>query len=166
MIADLFVVKRSPKYGKGEKGIFAKQFIPKGTIVYFDCKKCKRLNTKKELAKLSKVELLFYNNYGRYCDDRMLYNNHSCNPNVMDFGNDVDIVVRNIKKGEEQTEDYRIFNRELHFDGGCKCGEKNCMKNTTYRSPASKKLRRFWDNEINTALKLVPYVKQPLKNSF
>ena len=160
MIANLFKIKDAGAKGKG---LFATQFIPKGTIVYFDCKKCKRLNTKKELAKLSKTELRFYNNHGRYCDDRMLYNNHSCNANVMDLGNEVDIVVRDIKKGEEQTEDYRIFNEEKHFDGGCKCGEKNCIKNTTYKSPAPKKLRRLWDVKIRSAIKSIPNVKQPLK---
>lgn len=38
MIADLFDIKETSRYGKG---IFARRFIPKGTIVYFfPCKKC------------------------------------------------------------------------------------------------------------------------------
>ncbi len=165
MIADLFVVKKCPKYGKDEKGIFATQFIPKGTIVHFLCKKCGTWSLK-EMARLSKpriLQVLTHEYPTKYCDRRLGYINHSCNPKIMETQKGFDIVVRDIAKGEEATEDYRIFNEEKHFDGGCKCGEKNCMKNTTYRSPAPKKLRRFWDGEIRSAMRLIPDVKQPLK---
>lgn len=166
MIADLFVVKRCPRYGKGEKGLFATQFIPKGTIVQFLCKRCKTWSVK-EMAGLSKpriLQILTHEYPTKHCDGRLGYINHSCNPKIMETKNGFDIVVKDIAKGEEATEDYRIFNEEKVIEGGCKCGEKNCMKNTTYRSPAPKKLRRFWDNEIHSAIRLIPKVKQPLKN--
>jgi uncharacterized protein len=95
----------------------------------------------------------------------MSYDNHSCNANCLSTDKGFGIVVRDIKKGEEATSDYRRYEGEekIHFVGGCRCGEKNCMGNTTFRPPASKKLQKFWNDEINQALKLIPYVKQPLK---
>ncbi len=168
MIADLYKIKKSAKYGKS---LVATQYIPKGTIDAFACKKCGTYS-EEELAKLSKKELDFLVDheikgedglYARVCDKRMMYDNHSCNANCLSSGKGFSIVVRDIKKGEEAKADYRRYGEELHFAGGCKCGEKNCMGNSTFRPPASKKLQKFWDEEIGSALKLIPYVKQPLK---
>lgn len=169
MIADLFEIKETDKYGMGifeRKGVFAREFIPKGTIIYFECKKC-RPWTKEELTSLSKIELHSVKERSypiKYCDKRLWYNNHSCNANTLDMNNRISIVVKDIKKGEEQTEDYRIFSRTgLYFKDGCKCGEKNCMGKTKFEQPIPKKLQKFWNKKINTALKHAPYVKQPLK---
>jgi hypothetical protein len=172
MIADLYIVKKCPEYGKGVKGLFATQFIPRGTIDAFICKKCGTYS-EEELAKLPKKELDFLTDhqvkekeglYSHFCDKRMLYDNHSCNANCLSSDKGFGIVVKDIKKGEEATSDYRLYGEEeVHFVGGCKCGEKNCMGKTAFRPPASKKLQKFWGRKINAALKLVPYVKQPLK---
>jgi len=169
MIANLFEIKKT---SSGEKGLFATRFIPKGTIDAFRCKKCGTYS-KKELAKLSKKELRFVMDhevmgksglYSKYCDKRMRYDNHSCNANSLSYSKGFGIVVRDIKKGEEATSDYRMYGEdEVHFVGGCRCGEKNCMKGTTFRPPAPEKLRRSWNRRINAALRLIPYVKQPLK---
>ncbi len=175
MIADLFKIKAAKKYGYG-KALFATQFIPKGTIINFKCKKCGTYS-KKELAKLSKKDIQFLMDheiveesglYSKFCDKRLMYDNHSCNANILGTGRSFDsgfgIVIRDIKKGEEATSDYRQGNEEeLHFVGGCKCGEKNCMGKSIFRPPAPKKLQLFWDRKINAALKQIPYVKQPLK---
>ncbi|MDE1833472.1 MAG: hypothetical protein KGH58_03580 [Candidatus Micrarchaeota archaeon] len=176
MIADLYEIRETGRYGKG---LFATQSIPKGTIDAFRCKKCGTYS-EEELAKLPKKELDFLighevkeesGQYSKFCDKRMLYGNHSCNPNTLNAyilgrGNGgASIVVRDIKKGEEATEDYRLFEGEesIHFVGGCRCGEKNCMKKTIFRPPAPKKLQKFWEGKINAALQSIPYVKQPLK---
>ncbi len=162
MIADLFDIKETGRYGKG---IFARKFIPKGTIVHFLCRKCGTWS-KKELARLPKDKLDFVMEHEypmKYCDERLLYINHSCNPNIMESGRGFDIVVKEIKEGEEATEDYRIFKEELHFADGCKCGEPNCMKRTTYTRPPPQKLQRFWDKKIEGALRLINSVNQPLK---
>ena len=136
MIADLFEIKETDKYSKG---VFATQFIPKGTIVYFYlCKKCGKYS-KEELAKMSKKELRFVidhqvklksGEYSKFCDDRLSYINHSCNANILDSGKGFSIVVRDIEKGEEGKEDYRLLEGEdeVRFPGGCKCGEPVCMK--------------------------------------
>ncbi len=169
MIANLFEIKEAVRY---EKGLFAKQFIPKGTVVYFHCKNCGTYS-KEELSRLTKKELDFVMNHeieteeglmSKSCDKRLFYINHSCNANILKSAKGFGIVVRDIKNGEEATEDYRIYDETLHFVGGCKCGEKGCMKDTTYKRPASKRLQKFWDKKLNIALKLIPYIKQPLKS--
>ena len=173
MIADLFEIRKSGKYcGKYVNGLFATQFIPKGTITDFRCQKC-GFYSKEELARLPKKELDFVMDheilnlktglYSKFCDKRMLYDNHSCNANTLGFKG-LGITVKDIKKGEECTSDYRRNGEgPVHFPGGCKCGAENCIEKSTWRPPASKKLRKFWDDEIRTAIKLIPHVKQPLK---
>lgn len=177
MIADLFVIKESRRYG--QNGIFAKRFIPKGTLIDFRCRKCKTYS-KGDLARLPKKERQFIIDhevmadngaYTKFCDIRQLYDNHSCNANELNAhilgpgsNGGVDITVRDIKKGEEVTTDYRLNDGEtVHFEGGCRCGARNCMKNSTFRPPASRKLQKFWDTKISEALKRVPYVRQPIK---
>lgn len=177
MIADMFVIRKSPKYG--QKGLFATQFIPKGTLIDFRCRKC-RTYSREELARLPKKQREFIvehevmagtgGAYTKFCDKRQLYENHSCNANILNAhvsgcdNGGIDIAVRDIKKGEEATTDYRLNDDEtVHFTGGCKCGAKNCMKNTTFKPPALKELQRFWDRKINAAIKRIPYTKQPLK---
>ena len=178
MIANLFVVKKSNKYG--QNGLFATQFIPKGTFIDFRCKKCK-VYTKTDLAKLTEKKRQFIvthevmtdenGTYTKFCDKRQLYDNHSCNANVLNahiLGHDtnggIEIAIRDIKNGEEVTTDYRLNDGEtVHFVGGCKCGAKNCMKNTTFKPPPTKKLQKFWSVKINSALRLVSTVDQPLK---
>ena len=173
MIADLFEIKTARKYRYGH-GLFATQLIPKGTITDFRCEKCGTYS-KEELSKLPKKELRFVMDhevmkksglYTKFCDRRMLYDNHSCNANnlnahVLSPGlGGIGIAVRDIQKGEEATSDYRLNEEEtVHFVGGCKCGEKDCM-GKTFRSPAPKKLQRFWNRKINAALKLIPHDKE------
>lgn len=172
MYADLFVIRKTGKYGKG---LFATRFVPKGTIVCFWCKKCGTYS-KEELAKLSKKKLDFVIEHeekagpgllSKACDRRQQYINHSCNPKILETGKVGDIVVKNIKKGEEATEDYRIFYGKLYFKryfkNGCKCGEPNCVKMKLLTRPTTAKLRRHWKKEIDAALRAAPYVKQPLK---
>jgi len=170
LIADLFAVKNAGEKGKG---LFATQSIPKGTIIHFLCKNC-GVYSKEELARLPKKEFEFVRWHeitaasGRLtnsCDKRILYLNHSCNSNILRVGKrfKFDIVVRDIKRGEEATEDYRIFLKELHFTRGCGCGEKGCMGKTTFGRPTPKGLQKSWDNKANGAVKRIPCVEQPLK---
>ncbi|MGI0141662.1 MAG: SET domain-containing protein [Candidatus Micrarchaeales archaeon] len=174
MIADLVEIKETGKYGKG---LFATQFIPKGTIIdsYSLCKKCGTYS-KEELAKLSKKEHNFVIHHeqktkaglrAKYCDERLSYTNHSCNSNILESDEGFDIAIKDIKKGEEVTEDYRRYgSKKTHFVGGCKCGGKNCIGRTAFMAPGSKKLQKFWNRKINAALRLIPSVKQPLKIRF
>lgn len=60
--------------------------------------------------------------------------NHSCDPNTV-IRNFCDIAKRDIKSGEEITEDYSTENNP-NLDIICKCGSKNCKRIIkSYRPP-------------------------------
>ena len=106
-------------------GLFADEFISKGTVIFrfvlgfdlkFSAKEMKKLppQTRKYLKKytwLSKKS-------GKYCFslDNNRYINHSRNPNALSkyYKNEEEVVtkaIKNIKKGEEITEDYRTLEK-------------------------------------------------------
>ncbi|MCK9573595.1 MAG: SET domain-containing protein-lysine N-methyltransferase, partial [Candidatus Omnitrophica bacterium] len=58
------------------------------------------------------------------CDETR-YLNHSCNANILGADPGFDIVVRDIKKGEELTYDYRDFYDDIKMQ--CHCGEKKLL---------------------------------------
>lgn len=167
MIAKLFEIKETANKGKG---LFAKEFISKGTIVCFECNKCRVLSASligyDKMSEKEKKELLDY--AYRKKDSTFLapcgktrYLNHSCNANILGVELGFDIVVRDIKKGEEATYDYRDFYDDVKIP--CNCGEENCCKIIAFIHPVPKELKQFWAKKINSALKLVNKVKQPLK---
>ncbi|MEW6604130.1 MAG: SET domain-containing protein [Thermoproteota archaeon] len=113
MPARLFEVRETGDRGKG---LFAKEFVPKGTIVFFECQRCVRIS-KGSFALLYEEEKAFVLKYGYTkpdgsylvpCDG-IIYLNHSYNANILDSGCGFDIVVRDISNGEEATYDYRLF---------------------------------------------------------
>jgi hypothetical protein len=166
MIAKLFKTKKTKNRGNG---LFAKEFIPKGTITWFECKNCKK-RTPEEFKSLPKKEREWVIDhefidktrlFANVCDKTILNINHSCNANILDSGKKFDIVIRDIKKGEEATYDYRVFYDPWKMR--CYCGEKNCCKTLNFKHPVPKKLQQFWKTRINSALKLVNKVKQPLR---
>ncbi|MEI6056928.1 MAG: SET domain-containing protein [Lentisphaerota bacterium] len=159
MLADLFEVKETADKGKG---LYTKQFIPKGTIVCFESTEYK-IVPEKEYNKISKVkkEHIYRRADGAYIapSDDSKYFNHSCNANVLDSRLGFDIVVRDIKKGEEVTYDYRAFYfKEMQ----CNCGARNCCKLITYEHPTPEKLRFLWTKRVDSALRQINKVEQPL----
>ena len=167
MIAKLFEVKDT--VGRG-KGLFAKEFIPRGTIVCFECIKCKVLSEPEvgydKMSEKDREQLLDYayrrkdGTFLAPCDETR-YLNHSCNANILSAELGFDIVVRDIKKGEEATYDYRGFYDDMKMP--CSCGEENCCKIVNCIHPVPEKLQQFWLEKINSALKLINNVEQPLK---
>jgi SET domain-containing protein len=167
MLAELFEVKETEKKGKG---LFAKEFIPKGTIVCFECDKCKVLSASEigydKMSVEEKMKLLDYayrKEDGTFivpCGD-IRYLNHSCNANILTANLGFDIVVRDIEKGEEATYDYRDFYEDVKMP--CRCGEKNCCRIVEFVHPVPNGLREFWQKNIDFALKYVNKVEQPLK---
>lgn len=166
MLAKLFDVKETK--GKG-KGLFARERIPAGTIVCFECSRCRKLTAAElgydRMSGAEKMKLLdwaYRKEDGMFvapCDETR-YINHSCNANVLGTAFGFDVVVRDIEKGEEATYDYRDF-----YDGvimPCRCGEKNCCGVVTFAHPVPAELRAFWDARVGAALRLVAKVEQPL----
>ena len=164
MYAKLFEVKETDQKGKG---LFAAQFVPRGTITGFQCEKCEILRGI-DPEKMTQVEkgALFLRAYriqdGSFvapCDDSC-YINHSCDASILDSGRGFDIAVRDIPKGEEATFDYRGFYDDLNMP--CYCGSANCCKTVTCVHPVPEELTRFWVKRVDAALERGSQVPQPL----
>jgi len=167
MLADLFEVRETESKGKG---LFAKKFIPKGTISSFQCKACKVV-TAEELGydKMSDKEKLDLFCYAYRREDGLFvlpcgidrYMNHSCNANILGTELGFDIVVRDIREGEEATFDYRDFYESIKMP--CCCGEENCCKEVTFEHPIPEDLKKFWHDRTESAIQMIDKVDQPLK---
>jgi uncharacterized protein len=125
MIVVPVIVKKSKINGLG---VFAKRLIRKGETIVVDGGE--KRYTKTQMRKFSKRYLGTLRKYGYwdngifvYHTDAARYINHSCDPNVKNFGK-VDKAVRTIKKGEEVTYDYTILAGKKQTK--CNCGSKKC----------------------------------------
>src|SRR5476649_385401 len=96
-------------------GVFAGQSIRKGAKIWRFVYGFDRFYTRKRLAKLPKAARDYINLHGYQWGKEILlsmdydtFMNHSENPNT-DFHNGYVIARVNIRKGEEITNDYRVF---------------------------------------------------------
>lgn len=99
-------------------GLFADEFIPKGTLIWKFVPGFDFALKKKELNKLPKVAKSWILHYGYYnevegghviCVDNARFMNHSENSNTDDTNIRGTIAKRDIKKGEEITCNYFDF---------------------------------------------------------
>lgn len=165
MQADLFILKKTR--GRG-RGLFARQDIPRGTIVFFECPKC-RVISKKAFMRLTpkQRQRLLFHAYTRK-DGSVVqscglskYMNHSCDANILDTGKGFDIVVRDIRRGQEATYDYRTFyDEDWGFE--CRCGAPDCCGTFACRHPLPKGLKKKWNSLLKPALERIRSVPQPL----
>jgi len=114
-------------------GVFATEFIPKGTITYVKDPleieiSMEHYNT---LDKTMQEQVEKYS----YIDERgtriiswdfAKYVNHCCNCNTMSTGYGFEIAIRDIFPGEELTDEYGLFN--LTQEMTLCCSEKNCRQ--------------------------------------
>ncbi|MDO9035173.1 MAG: SET domain-containing protein-lysine N-methyltransferase [Methanoregula sp.] len=160
MLAELFEVKETANKGKG---LYARQRVPKGTIICFESAGYRVIPAEEyETMSESAKEHVYRRDDGTYIapSDDSKYFNHSCDANVLDSRLGFDIVVKDIQKGKEVTYDYRAFSfKEMQ----CHCGAKNCCKFITYEHPVPEKLRLFWAKKVDSALRQVNKVTQPLQ---
>ena len=117
------------------KGIFAKENIKKGEIVFI---KGGHILTRNEIFSSGVINSYFpiSDNYflgatNKEEEDAIkLYQNHSCSPNVGLHGEITFIAIRDICKDEELTVDYAfIDNKDYSFN--CTCGSENCRGTIT-----------------------------------
>jgi SET domain-containing protein len=105
-------------------GLFADQFISKGTPVWKFVAGFDQIKKEAELSELSEVAKAQFLNYiyhnkktGDYilCFDDARFFNHSDDPNCVSGEDDdvPDIAVRDIQPGEEMTNDYRVFDSDF-----------------------------------------------------
>lgn len=95
-------------------GLYADQFIPKGTITWqYDAKfdssyTEEEVNAMSELAREHFMIYAYFDHVRKLyilCSDYQRFINHSNNPNI-DSTPDCDVAARDIKVGEEMTCDY------------------------------------------------------------
>lgn len=119
-------VRKSPI---DRNGLFALEFVPKGTIVWRLTDEDRRVSPEEiENANGSREHLLTYcffhsrlNAY-IYCADNGRFINHSPEPNVETHTDTTCVATRDIHPGEEIVEDYRLYDKgpmlQFSFLGG------------------------------------------------
>jgi hypothetical protein len=153
----------SPEIGYG---IYATQDIPKGTITWVK-DQLDRVFTPDEVSKLSPpnyeslMKYTYRDKNGDYffCWDLTRFINHNHDANSMLTSLGFEIALRDIKKGEEITNDYGTLNIIEPFQ--CANGPKD---NRDYVRPDD--LTRYyeeWDHLIESAIVFAQSVDQPLQ---
>lgn len=146
-------------------GVFATQFIPKGTIVYV--KDALELEVSAaQYALLTPVLQEAVEKYS-YIDERgyrilswdhAKYVNHCCNCNSISTGYGFEIAIRDIYPDEEITDEYGMFNLEAEMP--LTCSQPNCRQKVGKRDLDAYFME--WDEKVQDALALVSGVDQPL----
>ncbi len=155
-------------------GLFAAEFIPKGTIIYL-YGNTDRFYSKEELIRLSEEEkqnLLKYgveDEFGNWnmtdTGQCLVEANHSCDANILSLFVDgiyCDIVIRDIQQDEEITIDYGMFYSSYKWHLDCKCNSPLCRKIIGSSVPINSEIRNLWHSRISDAVKHIFLVKQPL----
>lgn len=110
-------------------GLFADQFIPKGTVTWKGTTQLDISCSAQELEKLPEIARTTFLKHaylstrtGSYilCFDDARFLNHSDDPNIGDADSadseeGIDMALRNIEPGEELTCDYRLFDTRYPF---------------------------------------------------
>lgn len=146
-------------------GVFATEFIPKGTLVY--------VQDPLEIS-LSPEAYAFLDPHSRavaekysFIDpsgrrilswDFAKYVNHSCRPNTISTAWGFEIAIRDIQPGEEITDEYGLFN--LEWEMACACEALDCRQ--VIRPDDADRLFRRWDRWIRQAMIAGRTVPQPL----
>ena len=147
-------------------GVFATQDIPKGTIMNIESSLDilieKGLYEKLPSEYRSYVDTYSYVDEGDICRinwDHARYLNHCCFPNTLTTAYGFEIAIENIKKGEQVTCDYRLFNHKIP-ELSLICNQKNCVKMLKF--PGLRQHIDLCDEAIKNALRGFSGVPQPL----
>jgi hypothetical protein len=146
-------------------GVFATAFIPKGTLTYVK----DMLEIEVTPERFAALDPRCREAVTKYCyiDERgtrvvswdlAKYVNHRCDCNTISTGYGFEIAIRDIRAGEEITDEYGLFNFEEEVKLACGCG--SCRG---YLRPSDADIyARTWDECAAGALRQVLDVAQPL----
>jgi hypothetical protein len=146
-------------------GVFATQFIPRGTIVYaFD--PLEHMIAPEKFATMPEVIRTAVDIYSYIGPDgtRILswdsakYVNHRCECNTLSTGWGFEIAVDDILPGQEVTDDYGLFNLERPMVLACACAA--CRQ--IVRSDDFERCAHLWDARVRSAMADLNEVPQPL----
>lgn len=146
-------------------GVFATRHIPRGTITWVrdeldqaisaDQIICLREPYKQILNKYA-----YLDRHGDMilCWDHARFMNHSCTATCLSPGYDFEIAVRDLRPGEELTDDYGSLNLETSFN--CACGRPQCRG--WIRPDDNEWNADRWDALLRAAFPAIQEVAQPL----
>jgi SET domain-containing protein len=127
-------VRPSPIQGVG---LFAKRFIPRGTVVWKNGAEEQRLTRAQfEAIPLEQRRLVHQQGDAYFMSrDGSQHMNHSCDPTLTHADDDTLIALRDLQPGEELTYDYATceLEDELGVNWACNCGGPTCRQHVTNR---------------------------------
>lgn len=146
-------------------GVVATKLIKKGTITWV-LDKLDREFTPLEIMQMDDIykEILdfytFRNNQGNHvlCWDNGRYVNHSFNSNCLTTAYDFEIAIRDIKPGEQLTDDYGYLNLTAPF----RPLNEGTRRKVVYPDDLVKYAKN-WDRKLLPAFRRILNVNQPLK---
>lgn len=147
-------------------GVVATKFIPAGTITWVLDKWDREIS----IAQFSKLDQLYKdvldtysyrNNLGNYilCWDHGRFVNHSFKSNCLSTAYDFEIAIKDIKPGEQLTDDYGYLNVDTPF----KASEEGTKRKTVYPDDL-KNYHKKWDAAIKKVFPKITQLPQPLEN--
>ncbi len=146
-------------------GVFASTDIPEGTIVYVkDSLELVITPTDYLMHDFSMKEVIDKYSYIDENGNRIVswdfakYVNHCCNCNTISTGYGFEMAIRDIKEGEQITDEYGIFN--LDSEMTLMCGEQGCRK--VIRPEDFDDHYQEWDKKIRGSIGKLFEVEQPL----
>lgn len=148
-------------------GVFARQAIPKGTIVWVH-DPLDRVFTPAQLALLPRSLQFDLNHHtwltsdGKFVLvwDNARFVNHSCSPNCLTTPYGFEIASRDIAMGEELTNDYADLGMQHNETFLCSRGEIGCRGLIEFNDAA--RLRPYWNVQAAESLADMWRVEQPL----
>lgn len=146
-------------------GIFASEDLPAGTIVYV--KDAMEISIEpidylqmKGLLKDNVDRFSYIDEYGNRIVswDLAKYVNHCCDCNTISTGYGFEIAIKDIKKGDQITDEYGIFNLDQPMEVSC---GKNCCRNILTNKDFENHYKE-WDEKIKKVIQSVFKVDQAL----
>jgi len=148
-------------------GVFATALIPRGTLTWALDDLDQRISTRRLHTLSTECQALidryaYINGHGEriLCWDIGRFMNHACDANSISTGFDVDVAVRDIRPGEQITNDYTLLNLDSAFQ--CSCGAPNCRANVGSDPEAWDALIPTHDDAVRSAFAAAGQVDQPL----
>lgn len=146
-------------------GVFATADIPEGTIVYVKDSLELSISPTDYLMHTEEMkEVIEKYSYIDESGNRIIswdfakYVNHCCNCNSISTGYGFEIAIREIKKGEQITDEYGIFN--LVRPMTLVCGEQHCRKEI--KPTDFDNYYKDWDRKIQKSIIKLFDLEQPL----
>lgn len=146
-------------------GVYATRDIPEGSIVYVKdslelivTPTDYLLHTPEMKAVVDKYSYIDEKGNRIISWDFAKYVNHCCNCNTISTGYGFEIAIRDIKAGEQITDEYGIFNLDQEMT--LVCGEQNCRK--IIKPEDFDIYYQDWDAKIKNSIAKLFEVEQPL----